>query len=227
VATPRPTRQERRAETRERLLEAAARVFARDGYAGASVEDVAGEAGFSTGALYSNFDGKEDLFLALLAHTVERVSRRVADAIAERPTVEERARLGAAEWMRFLEREPEQVLLFVEFWAYAVRDPEVRGRFAAAYAEPRAATARLIDESARALGLRPTLPAEQLATAVDALADGLALQRLVDPDSVPEGLFGEVLGLMLRGASAETDAAVGGDPDGPASPGREDDHAER
>jgi phosphoribosylaminoimidazole-succinocarboxamide synthase len=202
VATPRPTRQERRAETRERLLEAAARVFARDGYAGASVEDVAGEAGFSTGALYSNFDGKEDLFLALLAHTVERVSRRVADAIAERPTVEERARLGAAEWMRFLEREPEQVLLFVEFWAYAVRDPDVRGRFAAAYAEPRAATARLIDESARALGLRPTLPAEQLATAVDALADGLALQRLVDPSSVPENLFGDVLSLLLAGASA-------------------------
>jgi hypothetical protein len=129
--------------------------------------------------------------------------------------------------MSFVDREPEQVLLFMEFWAYAVRDPDASRRFADAYAGPRAATARLIDDSARALGVRPTLPAEQLATAIDALADGLALQRLVDPDSVPEGLFGEVLGLMLRGASAETDAGVGGDPDGPASPGREDDHAER
>ena len=54
MATSRQTRQERRAETRERLLEAEARVFARDGYAGASVEEIAGEAGFSTGALYSN-----------------------------------------------------------------------------------------------------------------------------------------------------------------------------
>ncbi len=202
MTSSRPTRQERRAETRERLLEAAARVFAREGYSGASVEEVAGEAGFSTGALYSNFDGKEDLFLALLAHNVERVSGRVAEAIAERPTIEERAHGAAAEWMRFVEREPEQVLLFMEFWAYAVRDPEVRGRFAAAYAAPRAATARLIDDSARELGLRPTLPAEQLATAIDALADGLALQRLVDPGSVPGELFGEVLSLLLAGASA-------------------------
>jgi phosphoribosylaminoimidazole-succinocarboxamide synthase len=202
VAVPRQTRQERRAETRERLLEAAARVFAREGYERASVDEVAREAGFSSGALYSNFEGKEDLFLALLGQTVERVSRRVSEAISERPTVEERARLGAAEWMRFLEREPEQFLLAMEFWAYAVRDPEARRRFAAAYAEPRAATARLIDESARALGVRPTLPAEQLATAVDSLADGLALQRLLDPESVPEGLFGEVLSLLLAGASA-------------------------
>ncbi len=201
VTSPRPTRRERRAETRERLLEAAARVFAREGYAGASVEEVAGEAGFSTGALYSNFSGKEELFLALLTRNVERVSSRVADAVAERPTVEERAH-GAAEWMRFVEREPEQVLLFMEFWAYAVRDPEMRPRFAAAYAEPRAATARLIDDSARELGLRPTLPAEQLATAIDALADGLALQRLVDPGSVPPSLFGEVLSVLLAGASA-------------------------
>ena len=146
MTSPRPTRQERRAETRERLLEAAARVFAREGYAGASVEEVAGEAGFSTGALYSNFSGKEELFLALLTRNVERVSGRVADAVAERPTVEERAHGAAAEWMRFVEREPDQILLFMEFWAYAVRDPEVRPRFAAAYAEPRAATARLIDD---------------------------------------------------------------------------------
>ena len=204
MTSPRPSRQERRAETRERLLEAAARVFAREGYAGASVEEVAGEAGFSTGALYSNFSGKEELFLALLTRNVERVSGRVAEAVAERPTVEERAHGAAAEWMRFVEREPDQILLFMEFWAYAVRDPEVRPRFAAAYAEPRAATARLIDESARELGLRPTLPAEQLATAIDALADGLSLQRLVDPESVPDGLFGEVLSLLLAGASTRS-----------------------
>jgi AcrR family transcriptional regulator len=209
VTTSRQTRQARRAETRERLLEAAATVFAREGYASASVEEIAREAGFSTGALYSNFSGKEDLFLALLARNVERVSGQVAEAIAEQPTVEERARLAAAEWMRFLDREPEQVMLFVEFWAYAVRDPEARRRFAEAYAGPRAATARLIDDSARALGMRPTFPAEQLATAIDALADGLALQRLVDPESVPDGLFGDVLALLLRGASAEAGPDAG------------------
>ena len=60
ATTPRRlTRDERKAETRERLLAAAGRVFARRGYQAAAVDEVADEAGFSTGALYSNFDGKE------------------------------------------------------------------------------------------------------------------------------------------------------------------------
>ncbi|MGD1058555.1 MAG: helix-turn-helix domain-containing protein, partial [Solirubrobacteraceae bacterium] len=59
----RMTREQTRANTRERLLVAARSVFARSGFHGASVDEIASEAGFSTGALYSNFGGKEDLFL--------------------------------------------------------------------------------------------------------------------------------------------------------------------
>src|SRR5215210_4606116 len=88
------TRVERKAETREALLDAAGQVFARRGFHGAAVDDVAAEAGFSTGALYSNFDGKEDLFLALLAREIERQVREVSEAIAERATLDERARGG-------------------------------------------------------------------------------------------------------------------------------------
>ena len=62
----RMTREQSRAQTRERLLEAAREVFARNGFHGSSVEEIASAAGFSTGALYSNFEGKEDLFLVLM-----------------------------------------------------------------------------------------------------------------------------------------------------------------
>src|SRR6266545_4652109 len=72
------SRAERRAQTREELLEAAARVFARKGYAGASVDDIAEEAGFTVGALYSNFEGKQDLFLAALERKVRAI---VADTL--------------------------------------------------------------------------------------------------------------------------------------------------
>jgi AcrR family transcriptional regulator len=195
------SRGERKAETREALLDAAGQVFARRGYHAAAVDEVAAEAGFSTGALYSNFEGKEDLFLALLTREIERQVREVSEAIAERGTLDERARGGAEYWNRFLEREPELVLLFMEFWAYAVRNPEVRERFAARYAEVRAALAGLIEESARELGIELTLPAELLAVAVDALADGFALQKLADPDSVPEELFAESLAMLLEGSS--------------------------
>ena len=113
TATKRLSRDERKAETREHLLEAAGRVFARNGYHGASVDEVAEEAGYSTGALYSNFDGKEDLFLAVLQRHIERQVKELSETVSERPTVDERARGGARVWMSFLEREPELVMLFM------------------------------------------------------------------------------------------------------------------
>ena len=60
------TRRERKAETRAALLEAAARTFGRRGFYAASVAEVAEEAGYSKGAVYSNFESKEDLFMTLL-----------------------------------------------------------------------------------------------------------------------------------------------------------------
>ena len=199
-ATRRLSRDERKAETRTALLDAASRVFARRGYHAAAVDEVAEEAGFSTGALYSNFDGKEDLFLALLQREIERQVAAVAAVVADRETLDERARGGAEYWIEFLDREPELVLLFMEFWAFAVRNPEVRSRFAARYAEVRSSLARIIDQGARELGVELARPPEQLAMAIDALADGFALQKLADPESVPDELFGDALAMLLEGA---------------------------
>lgn len=200
VTPQRRSREQRKAETRAALLDAAGRVFARRGYHAASVDEVADEAGYSTGALYSNFEGKEDLFLALLQREIERQAAGVAAAVADRGSLDERARGGAEYWLEFLDREPELVLLFMEFWAYAVRNPEVRSRFAARYAEVRAALAGIIGAGARELGVELLRPPEQLAAAIDALADGFALQRLADPDSVPDELFGDALTMLLEGA---------------------------
>ncbi len=200
TAARRLSRDERKAETRTALLDAAGRVFARRGYHAAAVDEVAEEAGFSTGALYSNFDGKEDLFLALLQREIGRQVDAVAAVVADRETLDERARGGAEYWIEFLDREPELVLLFMEFWAFAVRNPEVRSRFAARYAEVRSSLARIIEQGARELGVELARPPEQLAMAIDALADGFALQKLADPDSVPDELFGDALTILLEGA---------------------------
>src|SRR5918999_3972844 len=74
-------RRQPRAQTREELLDAAARVFARRGFHGASVEAVCEEAGFSTGAVYSNFGGKEDLFLSLYEERIQRRRRELREAV--------------------------------------------------------------------------------------------------------------------------------------------------
>jgi AcrR family transcriptional regulator len=199
--TPRLTREQSKANTRERLLDAARSVFASSGFHGASVEEIASAAGFSTGALYSNFDGKEDLFLVLMEREIEEHSREIAAGVARRASVAERAKGGAEVWMGMIQREPELLLLFMEFWAYGVRDPQVRPKVAARFAQARELLTRLIADSARELDLELEIPAQDLALAIDALADGIARQKLADPDAVPDELMGRVLSLLLTAAS--------------------------
>ena len=106
-------------------MQAAARVFAKRGYEGASINEIAAEAGFSKGALYWNFQSKEDLFFALLD---ERIDKRIRPLIelAERAgvgdAVEETVSRGL---LAVLDQERELVLLFHEYSAMAVRDPRL------------------------------------------------------------------------------------------------------
>jgi AcrR family transcriptional regulator len=200
-AAGRLTREQSRANTRERLLAAARRVFARSGFHGASVEEIASEAGFSTGALYSNFDGKEDLFLVLMEREIDEHAREIADAVLARSSMAARAAGGARQWMTMIEREPELLLLFMEFWAYGVRDARVRPKVAARFAQMREVLTKLIADGVREFDLELDMPAEQLAVAIDALADGIARQKLADPQAVPDDLMGRVLALLFAGAT--------------------------
>jgi AcrR family transcriptional regulator len=206
------TREQSKANTRERLLAAARSAFASHGFHGASVEEIASRAGFSTGALYSNFDGKEDLFLVLMEREIDEHAREIAEAVRERASVAERAAGGARQWMTMIEREPELLLLFMEFWAYGVRDPQVRPKVAARFAQVRELLTQLIADGARDFELELEIPAEHLAVAVDALADGIARQKLADPDAVPDDLMGRVLSSLFTAAMRPAGAATA---DGP------------
>ena len=205
-ATPaRMTREQSKANTRERLLAAARSAFASSGFHGASVDEIASRAGFSTGALYSNFDGKEDLFLVLMEREIEEHAREIAAAVSVRESVAERATGGAQRWMTMIDREPELLLLFMEFWAYGVRDAGVRPKVAARFAQVRRLLTQLIEDGVREFDLELAIPAEQLAVAVDALADGIARQRLADPEAVPDELMGTVLALLFSAATRPAD----------------------
>jgi AcrR family transcriptional regulator len=201
VATARLTREQSKALTRERLLAAARAVFARRGFHAASVEEIAAEGGYSTGALYSNFSGKEDLFLAVMDREIDEHAREIEEAVRERTSVAERAQGGAERWMAMIEREPDVLLLFMEFWAYAARDEGVRRHVADSFARARATLTRLVADGARDFELELELPAEQLAIVIDALADGIARQKMADPEAVPDELMGRVLALLLAGAT--------------------------
>lgn len=190
---PRPSQRERREATTAALLEAAARVFARRGYHGAGVEEIASEAGVTKGALYYNFEGKEDLFLALLDRHVEARIELLRDLGAHGPGT---LREGARRVAESLRTDRQWSLLFLEFWAQAARDPRTRRRFAARMRPVHAALAELVAATAPA-GVDP----ERLAPAVEALVDGFALRALARPSDDPAGSLGDALEMLWRGAA--------------------------
>jgi AcrR family transcriptional regulator len=170
---------------------------------------VAREAGATTGAIYSNFEGKEDLFLAVFEEHVASQVRKYREIFARGRSLEERSRGGADDWMAYLREQPDSFPLFIEFWSYAVRDPKLRPRYAARLAAFRETFARLIEEGAEDLGIElPEGFAERMGTVINALGNGLALEKLADPDSVPDELLGWTLALIFEtlAASAQADA---------------------
>jgi AcrR family transcriptional regulator len=210
-ATPprRLTRAEAKARTRELLLEAAAQVFASKGFAGASVEEIAEQAGFSIGAVYSNFASKEELFLELM-------SARSHERVAGLATVLDDWHEGSGSpWLAFgqqmadtADKGMEVAPLQAEFWLYAVRHPEVMETFARQTKDRRSPLERLIaGELARAGGRYPDdLPA-RLAVVVSALFNGMVRQRRIDPASAPAELYGDALRWLFAGLTAQSAGA--------------------
>src|SRR5947209_18755322 len=117
----------RRAMTRRHLLEAAAIVFARDGFHGATLDAIASYAGFTKGAVYSNFKSKDDLFLALLEDRYESGSASLREFLAatETPHV-------AADFIGRITAELDDTSsqfwgpLYLELLLYAMRNPSAR-----------------------------------------------------------------------------------------------------
>ena len=196
----RETRGERQVRTRSELLAAAATVFARSGYGGASVEEIAAEAGYSHGAVYSNFHGKADLFLAVFEEYMAERERELAatqTGLAEDAPLELRARALADQWMERFARDRESFVLHMEFIAHSGRDPELAGRFGARSAALREAISLYISQYQQEVGGELALPADDLALILRALGIGLAVEALVSPSAVRRDLYGDFVELLV------------------------------
>jgi AcrR family transcriptional regulator len=194
------TRAEQQARTRARLIDAAAKVFARRGFQAASVEEIAEEAGYSHGAVYSNFDGKADLFLAVFEDYMAQRVRELAETqagLAEDGPLEARARALADQWMDRLARDRESFVLHMEFIAHADRDPELAKRFGTRSAAMREAVSRYILQYRQETGAELAMPADDLALILRALGIGLAIESLVSPDAVRHDVYGDFVELLV------------------------------
>jgi AcrR family transcriptional regulator len=198
------TRAETKARTRALLLDAAARTFARKGYAGASVEEIAEAAGFSIGALYSNFGGKEQLFIELLttrsSALIDTAGQIKADADVEDP-----AKALGRMLVEVADKDTDFAPLQAEFWLYAVRNPDVMETLAAGLREPHDQLSRLMGSVLDRVGGRDTADPGDVATIVLALFQGLVRQRRTDPASVPDELFGQALRWLFAGIAARSE----------------------
>jgi AcrR family transcriptional regulator len=196
--------------TRRYLLDAAAVVFARDGFHGATLDEAAATAGFTKGAVYSNFKSKDDLFLELLHDRVERqwaITTEVLEAGSrDREALQPRMRdlLRAASFLW----DDAWNALSLEFVLYALRNPQAREKLAASAATERDFVEALIEREYEAVGATPRYPTRHLAEISLAIFSGLALRRLVDPDSVDDELIDTVLAFLYdsMGVDDPTDA---------------------
>jgi AcrR family transcriptional regulator len=177
------TRAEQAQRNRVLVLDAARRAFLEHGYHGATVEQIADEAGFSKGVVYSQFDSKADLFLALLEARIEqraadnaKLAQSLANSGDLRPLLEHAVRGDRAT--------PGWQLLVIEFRVHAARDPELGRRYAVAHARTLEGVAEMLATVSPTNGHEPAFSSRQLAELALALSAGATLEQAADPDAL-------------------------------------------
>ena len=200
------TRKEKQAHTRQCLMRSAAKVFAQRGLQQASIDDVAQHAGFTKGAFYANFKSKEELFLAMLDERFSRRIEEIEEVIAGEGTDAEKAQRAGDDFTHMLASDPEWQRLFLEFSAYAARNEEFREELVTRYRWMRQRIADVLAERARTLDVESVVPPEQIAMMTCAMANGVALERLLEGDAIPEQLFGTMLMVFFAGIRALAEA---------------------
>lgn len=203
-----PARRSRptRAQTRARVLQAAGQVFAERGYERSSLDDVAASAGLTKGAIYSSFSGKDELFYALMEERIHERLALVKNVIDRQGAISDTMRDIGAGLAELMHSQADWHLLFIEFWARAVRDPALRQEFAGHRRAARELIADALEHQAKLVGSELPAPADQLAIAVLALSNGIAIEQLADPDTIDPATLGAILSILLaRDQSATAD----------------------
>src|SRR5437588_10722186 len=163
VVVEKLTPERRRELTRSTLIDAAADVFAKRGFHAASLEEIAEAAGFTRGAIYKNFENKEELFYAVIERRIDVQLSRFREALSEDSAAAfDPARLAAI-WQEELGFESEWMTLDLEFRLYAMRNEEARQRWVAHEREFRSLVARFIEEQQKVLGASTTIDADRKA----------------------------------------------------------------
>ena len=190
----RPTRD----ETRDKLFEAAARVFEEHGIGGASIETIAAAAGFTRGAFYSNFVSKDELIIAMLEDHVAQSIRRSLDLLAKHQNLDDF--LDAFKRMDRTQQDPlgRSPLLHMEMILFVARAEKRRPELAKRLRARRKLIADIVETTLKDSGRPASVNPAWTAAVVLALEDGFRLHRLIDPETTPADSFLRALSDLRR-----------------------------
>ena len=174
------TRSESQARTRAHLVATARDLFLADGYAATSLEKVADEAGYSKGAVYSNFKNKKELCLEVLGLIHATKGQEIAEALGGGDTMEERLEAFQA-WAEKTLGDVGWTMLEFELIVLSRHDPELRDALTATLGVAREITVTLLKSFTDSLGVVLPVPAQDAASSILSLGVGLGIQRAIDP----------------------------------------------
>jgi AcrR family transcriptional regulator len=186
-APDRPVRvTRRRAETRQRMLDAAFEVFAERGFGRATVEEVCEAAGYSRGAFYSNFDTMDELFFALYEQRTTAMVTLIEQTLADIESIAHEGDLTGAvdRILATLGADSRWYAVNAEFTAHALRHPDVAAALARHRRAVRQALTPILETAAAGLDLPAAAGTpDLLARTIIAVHDGSLAQVLIEPDN--------------------------------------------
>jgi AcrR family transcriptional regulator len=204
MATPPPrVRRPSREETRTRLLEAAAFVFIEKGIGASSVDDIAAAAGFSRGALYSNFADKDAVVTELLRDLREKSTEEMNSTLRDHP--------DPNDYVRALQNamtDPDRPIwshhpiLSTELLLWSIRNPEAKPMLQERLDRAQEAIHHIIEVQASRFGLGPAENRKDIAAMLNAMDDGFSLHALMDPSRDPSAAFAKALDFFTEAAMA-------------------------
>ena len=200
TARRRLTRDESRAQTREHLIDAARHLFVTNGYGGASIRDIANNAGYSQGAFYSNFSSKEDVLLELLRRHMDAEAMQLTTLMGDNAQLPEQMLARLEAWASTLNHDADWCMLSIELQLHARRSPSFATEYQKVWDKHQSEIGGVIDLLFKKLGRSTPAEPHELAAAFMALSHGLALQRTTDRQE----LTGRLIMVFLRGLIASS-----------------------
>lgn len=179
------------------MISAADRLFTERGFHASTVDEIALEAGYTKGAVYSNFASKEDLFFAVYERRAERAHAEIEEILNENGPAAG-LELLASDAAQRRGRDDGWLAVYFEFWAHVVRRPELRERFARIHARVAEPMTVAVERHAEERGIVMPVDARSFNAAMIAMVSGLSVERLTQPDVVDVGLGARMVRLVLE-----------------------------